>query len=131
MKQGLFILLALNPIISAFDEACAYQQCPQDYTECMQEVFGCASQEQVCHNECGETEPCFQQCVYRIGNKKFIKLYNCWQLFCKSTIIALPCNVEQCVNNFEAECLEKNNLKSFECMIGFSQQHPECKCLNQ
>ncbi|CAD8214944.1 unnamed protein product [Paramecium pentaurelia] len=72
MKQGLFILLALIPIISAFDKASAYQQCPQDQTECMQEVFGCVSQEQGCHNECGETEQCFQQC-YRIGNKKFIK----------------------------------------------------------
>ncbi|CAD8094412.1 unnamed protein product [Paramecium primaurelia] len=125
MKQGLFILLALIPIISAFDEAYAYQQCPQDYIKRMQEFYGCASQEQV------QTEPCFQQCVDRIWKQKFIKLYNCWQLICKSTIITLPCNVELCVKNFEVKCLEKNNLKSIECMIEFSQQHPECKCFNQ
>ncbi|CAD8196429.1 unnamed protein product [Paramecium octaurelia] len=134
MKSGLIVLLALIPIISAFDERCAYQQCPQDYSVCMQEVFGCASQEQDCKSECGETEPCFQQCVYRLGNKKLIKLYNCWQIFCQSTTIPIhkeDCKIEQCIQNFESECMSIKNMRSIQCMNGFSQRHPECECLNQ
>ncbi|CAK77271.1 unnamed protein product (macronuclear) [Paramecium tetraurelia] len=129
------ILIALLVIAVIADEACVKEKCPNQYNACVAEVFGCASKALNCKNKCGEADPCYHDCAYESKNKKLIDLYECGLKYCPNTgywnLILQGCNVEQCVADFQVECLQSTNLRAVECLMNFSQRHPECDCLNE